>query len=185
MQKQSVFPHDSQQVQRSQQEPFNSQQPSTAQQEQPHWQMHFSHKHFVDDFTKPAQIKPVIIITAIAPSNESIQLDLFAPVIYNYLGYYSYNYIMSKKKINKKYVKLSYGKCRFCDCSEYALLDCHKIIEGNKKEGPGYVKENVVVCCALCHRKIHANIIKIDRYYTTTLGKQILHYWLDGVEHWD
>lgn len=36
---------------------------------------------------------------------------------------------------------------------ENALLDCHKIIEGNKKEGPGYVKENVVVCCALCHRK--------------------------------
>ena len=181
--------------------------------------MHFSHKHFVDDFTKPAQIKPVIIITAIAPNNESIQLDMFAPVeddftkpaqikpaiivtananddksfhldmsaptIYNYLGYYSYNYIMSKKKINKKYVMLSYGKCRFCDCSEYALLDCHKIIEGNKKEGPGYVKENVVVCCALCHRKIHANMIKIDRYYTTTLGKKILHYWIDGVEHWD
>jgi hypothetical protein len=27
------------------------------------------------------QIKPVIIITAIAPNNESIQLDMFAPVV--------------------------------------------------------------------------------------------------------
>jgi hypothetical protein len=92
---------------------------------------------------------------------------------------------MAKKKINKKYAKLSAGKCRFCDCNQYELLDCHKIMEGNKNKGPGYVKSNVVVCCALCHRKIHANIIKIDKYYTTTLGKEILHYWLEGVEHWN
>lgn len=92
---------------------------------------------------------------------------------------------MKKKKINKQHAKLSAKKCRFCDCEEYKLLDCHKIMEGNKQKGPGYVRSNVVVCCALCHRKIHADIIKIDRYYTTTLGKEILHYWINEKEYWD
>jgi hypothetical protein len=44
-----------------------------------------------DDFTKPAQIKPATIVMATAIDNESFHLDMFVPVIYNYLGYYSYN----------------------------------------------------------------------------------------------
>jgi hypothetical protein len=92
---------------------------------------------------------------------------------------------MARKKqlVHKIGKKKNIGKCKFCSCDQYEVLDIHRIIEG--KDGGIYSDWNTVVCCASCHRKIHAGLIKIDRHYPTISGKMILHYWLDGVEHWD
>lgn len=89
---------------------------------------------------------------------------------------------MSRKKrlIDKKVKKLSDGKCFFCDCNNYDLLDNHRIIEGGE-----YSDFNTLTVCALCHRKIHARIIIIDRKYQSTKGKFVLHYWIDGKEFWE
>jgi len=87
-----------------------------------------------------------------------------------------------KKLINKKVKKLIQKKCYFCPCDIYDLLDVHRIVPG--KEGHGYIETNTVVCCSLCHRKIHAGIIKIDRFYPSTSGQLVLHYWDQEVECW-
>lgn len=87
-----------------------------------------------------------------------------------------------KKTINKIAKKKGVGKCRFCPCDNYELLDVHRIIEGN--QGGIYSDQNTVVVCANCHRKIHAGIIKIDRQYPTMSGKLSLHYWIEGKEYW-
>lgn len=85
---------------------------------------------------------------------------------------------LSKKQIKKKCDK----KCYFCDCDTYELLDVHRIIEG--KDGGKYTDWNTVVCCATCHRKAHAGIIKIFRKHYSTKG-YVIHY-IDehGIEHW-
>ncbi len=91
---------------------------------------------------------------------------------------------MSRKRklINKKYKKLSDKICKFCKTSEYCVLDLHRIIEG--KDGGEYTDMNTVTCCASCHRKVHAGIIKIDRKYLSTSG-WVLHYYDEtGIEHW-
>jgi 5-methylcytosine-specific restriction endonuclease McrA len=75
---------------------------------------------------------------------------------------------MKNKRINKKNFKHSEGKCRICGETNYNLLDVHRIIPGSKNGK--YNKENSVTICANCHRKIHANEIKIDRYYQSTNG---------------
>jgi len=87
-----------------------------------------------------------------------------------------------RRKINKVAKKHCDGKCYFCDESNYALLDVHRIIPGDS--GPGYTHHNSVTCCANCHRKIHADIIKIDRKYFSSSGKWILHYWKEDQEYW-
>lgn len=79
-----------------------------------------------------------------------------------------------KKKIDKK--------CYFCDCDVYKLLDVHRIVEG--ADGGKYTEHNSLTVCSLCHRKIHAGLIKIDRKYNSTSGKTILHFWIDGEEKW-
>lgn len=85
-----------------------------------------------------------------------------------------------KKLINKKLKKLIDKKCYFCSCDNYKLLDVHRIQEGKE-----YSENNTVVACSLCHRKIHAGIIKIDRRYYSTKG-WILHYFDEnGNEHYD
>jgi hypothetical protein len=87
-----------------------------------------------------------------------------------------------KNNIDKKAKKKGRGKCRFCPCDTYELLDLHRITEGN--EGGIYSDQNTVVVCANCHRKIHAGIIKIDRQYSTMSGRWCLHYWIDDEEYW-
>lgn len=86
-----------------------------------------------------------------------------------------------KKLINKKISKLIAKKCFFCDIDDYALLDVHRIIPGEK--GGTYTEANTVVCCANCHRKIHNGKIVIDRKYPST-GGVVLHYWEGKEEKW-
>lgn len=88
-----------------------------------------------------------------------------------------------KKLVDKVVKKKLAGKCKFCPCDVYELLDLHRIIEGN--EGGRYTDQNTVCCCVACHRKIHAGIIKIDRQYPSMSGKLVLHYWIDGEEYWE
>ena len=91
---------------------------------------------------------------------------------------------MAKRKlVNKKHKKLKDGKCYFCDCDNYKLLDLHRCQEG--KDGGKYTEFNTITVCTLCHRKIHTDLIKIDRKYFSTSGKWILHYWIDGEEKWN
>jgi hypothetical protein len=86
-----------------------------------------------------------------------------------------------KKLINKVAVKKVTGRCLFCGETDYALLDCHRIIPG--EEAGKYVKSNVTVACSNCHRKIHDGQIKIDRWYSSTSGR-ILHFWQGEQEVW-
>lgn len=60
---------------------------------------------------------------------------------------------------NKKAFKKFAGKCAFCDESDYAVLDVHRIIEGSK--GGKYHSINSVCLCANHHRKVHDGAIKI------------------------
>lgn len=92
-----------------------------------------------------------------------------------------------KRLVNKEALKRGAVKCKFCTCDVYELLDVHRILEG--KDGGTYEQTlthgNCVVLCANCHRMVHAGIIKIDRWYTTTMGKMVLHFWKDGTEFWE
>lgn len=90
---------------------------------------------------------------------------------------------MSRKKlINKVIKKKCDKKCYFCPCDIYELLDVHRIVDGAK--GGEYTDFNTITSCALCHRKIHAGLIRIDRKYNSTSGKFVLHCWIDGEEKW-
>lgn len=87
-----------------------------------------------------------------------------------------------KQLINKVAKKHLDKKCRFCSCDVYELLDVHRIsydFEVNK-----YTDFNTITVCALCHRKIHAGIIKIDRKYFSTSGQWVLHCWIENEEKW-
>ena len=90
---------------------------------------------------------------------------------------------MARRKltIDKVAKKHADGKCYFCPCDNYALLDVHRILEG--ADGGKYTDFNTVTVCSLCHRKIHAGLIKIDRKYFSTGGWK-LHCWIDGEEKW-
>ena len=87
-----------------------------------------------------------------------------------------------RKLIDKVIAKKVAGKCYFCDCDNYDLLDVHRI--NYKSQDNSYTDFNTITVCCLCHRKIHAEIIKIDRKYSSTSGKYVLHYWIDGEEKW-
>lgn len=76
--------------------------------------------------------------------------------------------------MNKKIKKLSEKKCKFCDCTEYALLDCHRIEYGSL--GGKYTDWNICVCCSNCHRKIHSGIIKILGKHLCSNGKYLINY---------
>lgn len=80
-----------------------------------------------------------------------------------------------RRLIDKKAVKRAAGKCFFCSEADYELLDVHRIFEG--ADGGKYTDHNTVVVCALCHRKIHAGKIRLDRKYLSTSGRWVLHYW--------
>jgi len=83
-----------------------------------------------------------------------------------------------QKKIKKKVDK----KCYFCNEDDYNLLDVHRILPGEKNGK--YTQNNTVVCCANCHRRIHAGQIKIDRWCLSTKGR-VLHYFMEGEERFD
>jgi hypothetical protein len=85
-----------------------------------------------------------------------------------------------KELIDKEVVKRSAGKCRFCPCSVYAALDVHRIYPG--EDGGRYTQDNSVVLCAVCHRYVHAGLIKIDRYYGCTDGSRKLRIERGGQE---
>jgi hypothetical protein len=87
-----------------------------------------------------------------------------------------------KQTINKIAKKRCDGKCYFCSCDTYDLLDVHRIIEGS--QGGKYTDFNTITVCSLCHRKIHAGLIRIDRKYLSTNGKWILHHWIGDEEKW-
>lgn len=87
------------------------------------------------------------------------------------------------KLVNKQAQKRLDGKCRFCPVADYALLQTHRIHEG--ADGGGYTQRNTVTCCANCHCRIHDGQIRIDRYYFSTSGRWLLHYWEDGQERWN
>jgi PP-loop superfamily ATP-utilizing enzyme len=87
-----------------------------------------------------------------------------------------------KTLINKEAAKRFAKKCYFCPCDVYDLLDVHRIVEGS--EGGKYTDFNTITVCSLCHRKIHAGLIKIDRKYQSTSGRWVLHYWIEGEEKW-
>ena len=93
---------------------------------------------------------------------------------------------MRKKLINKVAAKRSIGKCFFCDCDDYAVLDCHRIVPG--EDGGEYFWWNTLIICSNCHRKVHAGQIIVDRKYQTSNGKCSVHYWTveDDIkeEHW-
>jgi hypothetical protein len=88
-----------------------------------------------------------------------------------------------KRKLVDKYAfKKSSGKCYFCSINDYALLDVHRIIPGEKNGE--YTNVNSLCVCSNCHRRIHNEQIIIDRKYQTSSGCTILHYWENGEEKW-
>lgn len=89
---------------------------------------------------------------------------------------------MKPKLINKKHKKLIDRKCAFCDCDRYELLDVHRIVPG--EQGGKYTEYNTLSLCASCHRKVHAEIIKILGKHFSSSGRYLVHYIEDGVEKW-
>lgn len=90
-----------------------------------------------------------------------------------------------KKRINKKAKKKVEGKCFFCPVDNYACLQAHRILPEEK--GGIYDDFNVLVICANCHTRIHANPpqIVIDRKYMSTNQRGwTLHFWENGEEKW-
>ena len=80
--------------------------------------------------------------------------------------------------MNKKRLKRIQRRCRFCEESNQAVLDVHRIHEG--KDGGKYTGDNCVVVCANCHRKIHhTNEIKINGWFMSTkdLTSSLLGKW--------
>lgn len=72
------------------------------------------------------------------------------------------------KTINKKAYKKIAGCCRVCKTDLYELLDVHRIFPGS--DGGRYIESNVVCLCSNCHRKNHAGLLTIDRWYYSTGG---------------
>lgn len=87
-----------------------------------------------------------------------------------------------KKTINKIAKKHTEGKCRLCGESDYAVLDCHRIVPG--EDGGEYSDFNTVVLCSNCHRKVHDGQIVMDRKYQTLEGRWVLRYTVGDEEMW-
>jgi len=92
---------------------------------------------------------------------------------------------MGRRKvlINKVAKKKAEGKCYFCPVSDYACLHCHRILSG--EDGGIYTDFNTIVVCANHHAQIHSGQIVVDRKYLSTSGRWVLHFWENGVEHWE
>jgi hypothetical protein len=83
--------------------------------------------------------------------------------------------------INKVAKKRIEAKCYLCGGDVYETLDCHRIVP--EEDGGRYTDFNTVVACCLCHRKIHAGLIVIDRWYNSTRGR-VLHFIENGQDFW-
>lgn len=79
----------------------------------------------------------------------------------------------NKKIINKKIAKHTSSCCKICGENNYYLLDVHRIKYG--EHGGEYEKNNIVVVCVSCHRKVHSGQIRILGWVDSTAG-QMLHY---------
>ena len=84
--------------------------------------------------------------------------------------------------MDKKEKKHIDKKCHFCPVDKYDLLDVHRIVPG--AAGGKYTPANSVTVCSNCHRRIHAGEIIIERWYPTSAGVKILHYYENGNELW-
>ena len=82
-------------------------------------------------------------------------------------------YSIKSKEAFKKHA----GRCAFCEESDYAVLDVHRIIEG--RIGGEYHSINSVVTCANCHRKIHdGQIIIVKKHISFGDNPYVLEYYL-------
>lgn len=86
---------------------------------------------------------------------------------------------MAKPRI-QQCVKEYMSKCFFCEETDYALLDTHRILPGGV-----YQRHNILAVCSNCHRRIHDGQIIIDRKYPSTAAVMYVHFWRDGVEYWE
>jgi len=92
---------------------------------------------------------------------------------------------MAKKRYSRQQIrKLMDKKCYFCPQDDPAVLDCHRIFEGER--GGTYDLMNTVCLCANCHRRVHDGQIKIHRRCMAMGGDRlwVLHCTIDGEEKW-
>lgn len=85
---------------------------------------------------------------------------------------------LKRSQVNKR----RDGGCFFCGEDRYELLDNHRILEG--EHGGTYDWLNALTTCALCHRKVHAGLIKLGRKNLCTNGNYVINYWEGGEERW-
>jgi hypothetical protein len=85
-----------------------------------------------------------------------------------------------KKLIDKKIKKRVDKKCCFCGEDNMVVLDVHRIEPGS--EGGKYVEQNSLLCCVLCHRRIHAEQIKVLGKRLCTNGHFVVHFIENGEE---
>lgn len=78
---------------------------------------------------------------------------------------------------NKKNYKLGNNYCCLCGENDPNVLDVHRIYEGAR--GGVYDSLNCIVCCANCHRKVHAGTIKIIRKHPTLSHR----YYIEVIEN--
>ena len=71
------------------------------------------------------------------------------------------------------------GKCSICGDDNYSILDCHRIEPGSK-----YTEWGILVLCSNCHRKVHAEQIKILGKYNSTGGVVINYIDENGEDIW-
>ena len=90
---------------------------------------------------------------------------------------------MGKKRYSRQQIaKLRDKECYFCGETDYNLLDGHRIIPG--EDGGKYNDHNIIVTCALCHRKTHSGRIVILGKHLSTSGRWVIHYTEDGEDKW-
>ena len=70
------------------------------------------------------------------------------------------------------------GRCAFCNETDYAVLDIHRIFEGYK--GGVYDSINCICVCANHHRKIHDNQINIIRKHLSFGENQYVLEYIEG-----
>ena len=83
-----------------------------------------------------------------------------------------------RKTFNKQLAKRIAKECLFCGENDLKLVDAHRISYG--EDGGTYCDRNTVICCALCHRKIHTGRIIIEGKYFSTSGQWKVFYKEDG-----
>jgi len=96
-------------------------------------------------------------------------------------GFFRILSMRKNKLIDKKAYKRGCGKCAICGLDIYEALDVHRWKVEGKDDGK-YRKGNAVVLCANHHRLVHAEKIKIEGVFTSTIGEVIIYHDEDGKE---